>query len=334
MDRSEGDMKSVGFFGIFKQSFKTIFSWKKIFAQITVTSILPLTIVFLAHIEISRYLFWKLERNSLLLDTDSYYRLHASATEWLYYVLFKISYFIFLTVFSHLSTAAVVFTIASIYADREIVFRNVMKIIPKVWKRLFVTFVFIYLVLFIYGVIGEVALVITRSILNYSTLGLILTLIIRILYVIGFLYIILVCELASVITVLENTHGYIAMRKGKDLAKGKKKVGMGIAFVLYSFLEGLLVVYRWFVEYGHVNFQLAMVWRVMIGILCGLLVLMFLLLIIVTQTVLYLVCKSFHGEVIDKLSLSTFLRAYMGETVVYPTVGEEIQLGRPQPQQV
>ncbi|XP_023751774.1 uncharacterized protein LOC111900135 [Lactuca sativa] len=334
MDQSLEDMKFIGFFGIFKQSFTTIFSWKKIFAQITLTLILPLTIIFLAHIEISRYLFWKLERNSLLLDTDSYYRLHVSAIEWLYYVLFKIAYFIFLTVFSLLSTAAVVFTVASIYTDREIVFQNVMKIIPKVWKRLLVTFVFIYLVFFIYDIIGEVALAITRSIFNYSTLSLLLTLIIRILYVIGFLYIVFVCELGSVVTVLESSHGYRALRKGKDLANGKKKVGMGIAFVLYGFLEGLLVVYQWFVEYGGVNFNLAMVWRAMIGILCGFLLLMFLLLIVVIQTVLYLVCKSHHGEAIDKLSLSTFLGAYMGETVVYPTAGEEVQLGRPPHQQV
>ncbi|KAI7735886.1 hypothetical protein M8C21_018953, partial [Ambrosia artemisiifolia] len=51
--------------------------------------------------------------------------------------------------------------------------------------------------------------------------------------------------------------------------------------------------------------------------------------LLVTQTVFYLVCKSYHRELIDKLSLSTFLGAYMGETVAYPRPGEEIQLGRP-----
>ena len=109
---------------------------------------------------------------------------------------------------------------------------------------------------------------------------------------------------------------------------------MGIGFVLYGFLLGLLFVYEMFVEYSRGYFELAMVWRVLIGILCGLLLLMLFLLFFVTQTVLYLVCKSHHREVIDKLSLSTFLEAYMGETVAYPTVGEDIELGRAQPQQV
>ncbi|KAI3689420.1 hypothetical protein L2E82_47377 [Cichorium intybus] len=336
MDRSEEDMKFVGFFGIFKQSFKTIFSRKKIFAQISLTLILPLTVVFLVHMEISHHLFGKTEINSLLdeADNNSYYRTRASVADWLYYWLFKVAYFTLLTVFSLLSTAAVVFSIASIYTDREVVFRKVMKVVPKVWKRLFITFVFIYIAFFIYNVIAGVVLVINRSIFNYSVVGAIIYFIILIVYVLGFLYLSFVWQLASVVTVLENTYGVSAMRKGKHLANGKKKVGMGIAFVLNGFLVGLLIVYGLFVEYGREIFELAMVWRVLIGILCGLLFLWLLLLFFVTQTVLYLVCKSHHREVIDKLSLSTFLGAYMGETVVYPAGGEEIQLGRPQPQQV
>ncbi|XP_023753616.1 uncharacterized protein LOC111901977 [Lactuca sativa] len=336
MDRSEEDMKSVGFFGIFKQSFKTIFSWKKIFAQITLTLILPLTIVFLAEMEISHHVFLNIETNSFLqFEPNDYDGNRTSAMDWLYYLLFKIAFIILLTVFSLLSTAAVVFTIASIYTDRETLFRNAMKVVQKVWKRLLVTFVFIYIALFIYDVIGSVVIAIFRSFLrNKSTLSLILLLIFLIVYIIVFLYLSVVCQLASVITVLENTQGFKAMKKGKQLANGKKKVGMGIAFVLYAFLVGLLVVYELFVEYGRGVFELAMVWRVMIGILCGLLLLMLFLLFIVTQTVLYLVCKSHHREVIDKLSLSTVLGGHMGETVVNPTVGgEEIQLGRPQLQQ-
>ncbi|KAI3689421.1 hypothetical protein L2E82_47378 [Cichorium intybus] len=332
MDRSEEDMKSLGFFGIFKQSFKTIFSWKKIFAQITLTLILPLTIVFLAHMEISHHLFLNIGTNSYLqVDPDYDDGRRTSATDWLYYALFKIAYFIFFIAFSLLSTAAVVFTIASIYTDREIIFRKVMKVVPKVWKRLFVTFASIIMTFFIYDVIGGIALAISRSIFGNSIVGVILLLIIAIIYILGFLYLSVVWQLATVVTVLENISGFKAMKKGKDLANGKKKVGMGIAFVLYGFLLGLIIVYELFVEYGG-SFGLAWVWRVMLGILCGLLLLMLFLLFFVTQTVFYLVCKSHHREVIDKLSLSTFLEAYTGETVVYPTVGEEIQLGRPQPQ--
>ncbi|GJV60911.1 hypothetical protein Tco_1467011 [Tanacetum coccineum] len=147
----------------------------------------------------------------------------------------------------------------------------------------------------------------------------------------GLLYLSVVWDLASVVTVLENIYGFKAMKKGKKLLYGKKKVGMMIAFVMYAILVGLIIVIELFVEYGDEIFDLGIVWRVMIAILCGLVLLVWFLLFIVIQTVLYLVCKSFHRETIDKLSLSTFLGTYMGEEVVeYPKHGEEIQQGRAQ----
>ncbi|KAF5807585.1 hypothetical protein HanXRQr2_Chr05g0235311 [Helianthus annuus] len=130
MDRTEDDMKLVGFFGIFKQSFKTVFSSKKIFAQITLAFILPLAIVFIVQMEISHHFFWKIDNNTLPYDSNDSHE--ATALDWLYYALFTIAYYALLTFFSVLSTAAVVFTIASIYTTREVVFRSVMKVIRKV----------------------------------------------------------------------------------------------------------------------------------------------------------------------------------------------------------
>ncbi|XP_076889754.1 uncharacterized protein LOC143540637 [Bidens hawaiensis] len=139
-------------------------------------------------------------------------------------------------------------------------------------------------------------------------------------------------RLASVVTVLEDVKGPNALKKGRMLASGKKGVGMGITFILYASLLGVIIVYELFVEFGGDFAQLAMVWRVVIGMLCVVLVTIVFLLFIVTQTVLYLVCKSYHREAIDKLSLSTFWGAYAAETVVLPKPGEEIQLGRAQAQ--
>ncbi|XP_022039639.1 uncharacterized protein LOC110942200 [Helianthus annuus] len=327
MDRTEDDMKHVGFFGIFNQSFKIIFSWNKIFAQITLAFILPLAIFFILQMEISHHFFWKIDNNTIPYHTND--KREATTKDWLYYALFTFAYFIILLILSVLSTAAVVFTIASIYTTREVVFHNVTKVISKIWKRLCITFVFIYIAQFIYDVIGGVALAIPRAIFGYSGLGGVVIIIILILYAYGFLYLMVVCQLASVVTVLENIYGFSALKKGKNLAKGKKAVGMGIAVVLNGILVGVIIVYLLFVEYGHEVYKLALIWRVVIGIACGLMLLVLFLMFIVTQTVFYLVCKSYHREAIDKLSLSAFLGAYMGETLVYPRPGEEIQLGRP-----
>ncbi|XP_076919365.1 uncharacterized protein LOC143580143 [Bidens hawaiensis] len=307
MDLTEQDMKLVGFFGIFKHSFKTIFKSTKIFAQIALTLILPLAIIFLAHIEITnRYsIFSRIEN-----DEQSYSSyLNITITNWLYYILFKIVYLTLLAIFFVPSTAATVFTMASVYTDRDVVFKKVMTlVIPNIWKKLFITFVTIYFTLFIYNAIHGIVLAISQSILPNI----------------------------HVVTVLEKIHGFKAFKKGKLLASGKKIVGMGIVFVLYGCLYGILTVYIICVEYGDELYGddsgLPMIWRVMNGILCGILVMMVFLLFIVTQTVLNLVCKSYHQETIDKLSLSTFLSAYIGETVVNPKTDNEIQLGRPQPQ--
>ncbi|XP_076910685.1 uncharacterized protein LOC143568404 [Bidens hawaiensis] len=236
MDRTEEDMKNVGFFGIFKQSFKTIFTRKKIFSQITLAFILPLAITFIIHMEISHHHFWRFQNNLLPLDTNVSHG--ATTMEWFYYALFTFAYFIFLTIFSTLSTTAVVFTIASIYTNREVCFRDVIKVISKVWRRLCVTFIFIYIVQFIYDVISNIVMgVIKPIIFDYVSFGLVLLIIVSILYAYGFFYLTVICQLASVITVLEKIHGFKALKKGKALASGKKSVGMGISVVLYGVLS-------------------------------------------------------------------------------------------------
>ncbi|PWA92400.1 hypothetical protein CTI12_AA080420 [Artemisia annua] len=328
MDRTEEDMKNLGFFGIVNQSFKTIFKNTKIFAQITLSLLVPLTLIFIAHSQISHHLFYNIETSRISTFDDSDRYRDVSVTDWIYYWLFKIIYFTLLTIFSLLSTAAIVFTIASVYAGRDVAFRHVIKIVPRIWKKLFVTFVYIYMALFLYNVVYGVIAVILRAIFGYTTFSFVLLLVLLVLYLYGFLYLSVVWQLASVVTVLEDLNGFNAMKKGKILLYGKKKVGMPIAFVMYVLLLGIMIVLEVFVEYGDDVANLHVIWRVMIGILCALVLLIWFLLFIVMQTVLYLVCKSFHREAIDKLSLSTFLGAYAGEPLVLPNTSEEIQLGR------
>ncbi|KAJ0790538.1 hypothetical protein HanPI659440_Chr05g0216501 [Helianthus annuus] len=110
---------------------------------------------------------------------------------------------------------------------------------------------------------------ILRAVLGFTSASLIFMSVILMLIVFVFLYLSLVCQLASVVIVLENIYGFNALKKGKDLANGKKLVGMGIVFVLYGFLVGLIVMYLLFVEYGYEVFIWALIWMVMIGILCG-----------------------------------------------------------------
>ncbi|KAJ6391774.1 hypothetical protein OIU77_025687 [Salix suchowensis] len=156
MERKQEEMQFLGVFGIFQEAYKIIFSCRKIFRQITLALILPLQFIVLAQIEVTNVLFGKIINNEVeLLGTEAgtkrYNQLsdHISS-EFAYLCLFKVAYSILCVVFSLLSTAAVVYTIASIYAGREVSFKKVMSAVPKVWKRLMVTFLSIFVALLAY----------------------------------------------------------------------------------------------------------------------------------------------------------------------------------------
>ncbi|KAK9135068.1 hypothetical protein Syun_014398 [Stephania yunnanensis] len=122
----------MSLYGAFKEAFKVICSWTKIFYQITFALILPLSFIFLAHIQISDILFAKILTNEHALDytrsgSPMYNRIaDRLSSEWTVYWLFKGAYLLFVLVFSLLSTSAVVYTIASIYTGREFPLRSVI----------------------------------------------------------------------------------------------------------------------------------------------------------------------------------------------------------------
>jgi hypothetical protein len=160
MEREQEEMQFLGVFGIYKEAYKIIFSWKKIFSQITLALILPLTLISLAQIEVSNVLSGKVINNKAeLLGTEAgtkrYNKLsHHISSELAYFWLFEVAYLILSLIFSLLSTAAVVNTIASIYTDREVSFKKVMSVVPKVWKRLMVTFLSIFVAFFAYNAVA------------------------------------------------------------------------------------------------------------------------------------------------------------------------------------
>ncbi|KAF5446866.1 hypothetical protein F2P56_032463 [Juglans regia] len=121
MGMEQEGMQFLGIFGVYREAYKImIFSW-------------------IIH-------------NEIVLDeskarTAKYNKLTDVLTsEWITFWLFKTAYFTFLLIFSLLSTSNVVYTIACIYTGLEVTFKKVMSVVPKVWKRLMVTFIafFVY----------------------------------------------------------------------------------------------------------------------------------------------------------------------------------------------
>ncbi|XP_047320902.1 uncharacterized protein LOC124924965 [Impatiens glandulifera] len=311
MDIEQVEMKSLGFCGTCKESFKLLLTWKKIFFQIILALILPLSLIFLTYEQASNFLFTRIMGDTINLDhiskgTRSYDVISRRiSSEWLSYWVIKIFYFTFVLVFSLLSTAAVTYTVASIYARRDIAFRIVMSVVPKVWKRLVITFICTYLAFFLYNTAFVIFLVIWMSLLVQTSAGLPSLIIVSIVYLLGFAYLNVVWQLTSVVSVLENYKGFKAMRKSKELIKGKFWLGF---FVLV--FPGLVMVG---IEVGflilviNLNVVGVLVVRVLLGFLFVVLNLIAILYALVIEAVLYFVCKSYHNEVVDRPSLTTHL---------------------------
>ncbi|KAJ6920172.1 hypothetical protein NC651_013934 [Populus alba x Populus x berolinensis] len=327
MDREQEEMQFLGIFGIYREAYRIIFSWRKIFSQITFALILPLSFIFVADIEVSDVLFAKILYNVEELDetqvgTRKYEKIADMIfSEWALFFLFKAAYFTFLLIFSLLSTAAVVYTIASIYTAREVTFKKVMSVVPKVWKRLMVTFLCNFLVVFSYHFASILVLITCVFLVGPSKVVLLDLLFLFFLYLMGLLYISIIWKLASVVSVLEEASGFKAMMKSRELLKGKMWVAIIIFLLLNLSFWGLHVLFENKFVHGS---SLGILNRASFGILSLLALLVLYLFELVIQTVIYFVCKSYHHENIDKSALSDHLEVYLGEYV--PLKSKDVQL--------
>ncbi|TXG53081.1 hypothetical protein EZV62_022250 [Acer yangbiense] len=328
MDREQEEMQFLGIFGIYKEAYKVILTWRKIFSQITLAFILPLSFIFLAHMEISNLLFSKIIHTDRELDytregTKKYHKLtQLISKEWTYFWLFEALYLTFFLILSLLSTAAVVYTIACIYTGKEVSFNKVLSVVPKVWKRLMVTFLCSFAALIVYIVVTIIVIFIWAVSIGNTVLGFPFLCVIFILYLVGLVYMTIIWHLASVVSVLEESCGFGAVVKSHGLIKGKWCMTIVVFFKLNFSLWIIERVFQALVVRG---WSLGMVNRVSYGIVCFLLLFKLILFGLVIQTVIYFVCKSYHHENIDKSALSDHLEVYdLGEYI--PLKAKDVQL--------
>ncbi|GMY06567.1 hypothetical protein FCV25MIE_01806 [Fagus crenata] len=331
MDREQEEMQILGLFGIYKEASKIMYSWRKLLNQITLALILPLCFIFLAHIEVAEVLSSKIFHNETAMDetrpgTPKYNKLSDLVTsEMTAFWLFKAAYFTVHLILSLLSTSAVVYAIACIYTGREVSFNKVMSVVPKVWKRLMATFLCTYLFFFVYNVAAIIVIGVNYFIVfvffgpGKATLSVLVLL--GIMYLIGLVYMTIIWQLASVVSVLEDTYGFRAMTKSKALIKGKIGVAIVVFLKLNISLAIIQIIFQKRVVHGQ---SLGTVNRTASGILCLLLLLELSLFGLVIQTVIYFVCKSYHHENIDKAALSDHLEVYLGDYV--PLTAKDVQL--------
>ncbi|CAL5348514.1 unnamed protein product [Camellia sinensis] len=379
MDREQEEMRFLGLFGIYAESYKIIIAWRKIFSQISLALILPLSFMFLAHMEVYALLFSKIRHDEYQLrgtldGTQKHDKLSdLISSEMTILWLFRLAYFTCFLIFFLLSTIAVVYTIASIYTTRPMTFKKmsvralvceadrkglsskgpglglgvgrrrgwspvmvglvkekgaelegdwVMSVVPKVWKRLMVTFLCCFFTLFLYNVVAALLFILWAfTVRDTDAAARVLIIMVR-LYAIGFFYLTIVWQIASVVSVLEDSYGFKAMIKSKNLIKGKMWITIVIFFKLNFAMVAIEILFEKLVVHGGESVSVA--GRVGFGILCLFLLLTLFLFGLVIETVIYFVCKSYHHENIDKSTLSDHLEVYLGEDV--PLTAKDVQL--------
>ncbi|GMH23972.1 hypothetical protein Nepgr_025815 [Nepenthes gracilis] len=328
MDKEQEELQFLGFNGICKESMKLIITFSKIFTSITFSLILPLSFIFLLHMFISNLLSSKIIHNEQTLDrtqegTPAFDNISTIiSSELTAYWLIKAAYFTFLLIISLLSTAAVVYTVASVYTAKDTTYKKVMAVVPKVWKRLMVTFLWSFAVVLFYHILLFPVVIIWALFYRGGEAGKTILALIIVFYFLGLVYISMIWQLAGVISVLEERKGFQAMKKSKDLIKGK----MGVSFAIFLILNLCLGLIQFMFKHLFERDD----WSVWIGVKVGLgviilnLLSMIFLFQLVVQTVIYFVCKSYHHENIDKHSLADHLEVYLGDYV--PLKAQDIQL--------
>ncbi|KAL7102025.1 hypothetical protein ACP275_08G093700 [Erythranthe tilingii] len=282
----------IQFLGIFRESFNiTLFCRNKLFGQITIATIFPLSLIFLLHAQFSQFL------ENLI------------SSEKIGFSLIKIAYFIFFIAFSMVSTSAVVYAVACNYTRKEITFVEVVSVVPKVWKRVTVTLIWSFILVLVYNIIAFSVLLPWLASVNPITTKPVVLGSLFAIYVMGFVYISIVCHLASVVSVLEEDCGIEAMIKGKAMVKGKTVISFAVFLVMTSCFVLIDMVFQRFVVHGESFWS-----EIGCGIICFFLLSGFTLLGLVVQTLVYMVCKLNHREIIDESCLlANHVEVYLGD---------------------
>ncbi|KAL0727463.1 hypothetical protein Bca4012_023556 [Brassica carinata] len=312
MDLSQEELQHLSIRGILRESTSIPKYSPKTFCLTTLTLIFPLSFAILAHSFFTQPILPQTQR------------------EWTILLVVNFCYLTFLFAFSLLSTAAVVFTVASLYTSKPVSFSSTISAIPLVLERLYVTFVRVALLMLAYNtvfLIFSVAFPLANDLQNVSLAGF-SRVVIFVLFLGVQVYMTALWHLASVVSVLEPVYGFPAMKKSYQLLKGKTFMACSMVSI-YLVLCGVVsqVFGKVVVRGGDDHGIFARI--VAGGFLVGVLVVVNLVGLLV-QSVFYYVCKRFHRQEIDKTALHDHLGGYLGEYfldgMVKPSVSDDGEL--------
>ena len=100
--------------------------------------------------------------------------------------LLKVAYIVFTLIFSFISTSSVVYSIAYIYTGEEVNFKEVISVVPKVWKRLMVTFLSIFVAFFAYNIVAKQILILWVVGIRLVKIGILINFFVEVMLILYF----------------------------------------------------------------------------------------------------------------------------------------------------
>ncbi|XP_030470570.1 uncharacterized protein LOC115688784 [Syzygium oleosum] len=259
--RNQDDLKTLDFSSIFVESFEITLIHRKLFT----TKLLPasslLSFLFMAQTPV----FWLLPSGSSLLNFN-----RSGENSDLAFWVFAAAYYSISMVLLLFPISVVVFTVAWIYTHpQKIGFKIIMGVLPKLWKKLNITFIWASVIILAYLLVAWSTLnarVIIENAILFAALS--------IPYALGFMYIIMVWNMANAVSVLEDVYGIKAIMKGNALVKHNIGTVVWVFSVYVYFYMVLQLPIQLFVVLGNVRER---VLHIALGVTCFLLMSMVIL---------------------------------------------------------
>ncbi|GLJ55709.1 hypothetical protein SUGI_1196680 [Cryptomeria japonica] len=247
MERELAERRSLGTVGVVAEAFKILCSAPKLLGAITLTLLLPLKLIVTFGNNLIPKPLFEINENELLHQFEKgTYSLEKETVHTLYVEFWKFFLFenankFFVSTLSLLSTAMVVYTVASIYTRKELSYTRVMSVVRRVWKHLMVTFLWYFIAMFVFYAAILFAFfwwIFTIEIKDFNIWRFLFGfLAIFIISIIVRTYIDMVWEVANVVFVLEENWGFGVMKKSRDLIKGKRDTTLALN-ILYLLIMG------------------------------------------------------------------------------------------------
>lgn len=320
MELASQDLASLGAAELVRVSASIPRAAPRTFALLTACLVFPLSFAVLAHSLFTHPILLRIQNNRSSDD------LHSESAQWLRLFAFQFLYLLVLFTFSLLSTAAAVFTVASLYAAKPASIASSFAALPPILPRLLRTFLWVSLLMLAYHLVFALAVLFLLIIFvpnatesSPPSVPFLLFLLLVVFVFLGIhVYISALWHLASVISVLEPLCGLAAMAKSKQLLQGRTGTASTLVVSYFAVCGVTSLLFRAAVVKGsgeEGSFGLGLPGRLLVGAVLVCVLVCVNLLGLLVQSVFYYACKAYHNQQIDRTALYEHLGGYLGEYV-------------------